>query len=211
MLTTRTSSARDLTRSPIILIAFVILGWLTISLSVAASLVAPTNLKGTSPNSATNARPAGVALPSSLRAFDAANAMDHSTAREVRILDGSEFVTPSENSIPQTSEETRTINFDETDVGTGTDVRNRYPDIKFSSDFGQLIYGARFSPGNYVTSYPNDIQVDNHNANLYVDFPRPVKDLSFYVTSPDDFGTIFSVAWYRNNAPAGAVGFLGTG
>ena len=96
---------------------------------------------------------------------------------------------------------TVSINFD--DVASGTNVETRYlnQNVRLSSEpgFGVFTFHS-FSGNNAPRSQPNAIAAGRTTfpfaydffRNMQFDFPQPVSDLRFYVTSCDDY---FVIAW----------------
>jgi hypothetical protein len=107
--------------------------------------------------------------------------------------------------IPQATGNTVTRRFD--DLQPGVNVQDLYPDIKFSSP-GNAVY-VYSGPGLNVRSSPNAITrgvfspFHNHFAELNIQFPQPVSNLTFYVTGVDFFvGLMAKYDFYRNNTLA---------
>lgn len=97
------------------------------------------------------------------------------------------------------------INFD--DVPANVDVGHRYNNVVFSSP-GLTAFTYFHPTGATPRSFPNILSrgifsfagIDwRHKAELFVDFPKPVDDLVFYVTSCDDLFFPIALLDYTEN------------
>lgn len=101
-----------------------------------------------------------------------------------------------------------TINFD--DLPNSTAVGSHYPQVTFSSE--NNFYHPPFTWNNcgfcVTSSSPNWVTSGvgyDSNHELILDFKWPVKNLSFYIVGPNDYGTIGKIDIWENGTYARTV------
>ena len=97
-----------------------------------------------------------------------------------------------------------TLNFDS--LAPFTNLETLYPSVRFSSP-GNSVYVYQPSDPTECRSPFNMLSRGvgfqlNHFADLYIDFPQPVNNLTFYASAVDTiFGSIAQLDYYRNGFP----------
>lgn len=103
--------------------------------------------------------------------------------------------------MPQSSGKQVNINFDS--LANFINVENLYQEAHFSSS-GRSVYV--WTSNTDARSFPNSITrgsgfSNDHFADLFIDFPQPVNNLTFYVSGIDTFfGPIAQLDYWRNGA-----------
>jgi hypothetical protein len=110
-----------------------------------------------------------------------------------------------------------TINFD--DVPTDTTITTQYATATFSTPVATRVNRTSNAGGlDYGQSMPNFLCTANApnaavdcTSDTIVDFPMPVRGLSFHAIQANNTGTVASIKVYVSGALAGTLDLIGTG